>query len=47
MIPFVNKGFAISDQVWWLVELYLTVFFSDAETNKVTLTPTLQTGVGF
>jgi len=47
LIPFVNKGFAISDQVSWLVELYLPVFFSDAETNKVTLTPTLQTGVGF
>jgi hypothetical protein len=47
LIPFVNKGFAISDQVSWLVELYLPVFFSDAPTNKVTLTPTLQTGVGF
>ena len=47
LIPFVNKGFAISDQVSWLVELYLPVFFTDAETNKVTLTPTLQTGVGF
>jgi len=33
--------------VAWFFELDLPVFFSDAETNKVTLSLQLQTGVGF
>jgi len=47
LIPLINIGFPWSDQVSWFFEVDLPVFFSDAATNKVTLTPQLQTGVGF